>query len=243
MTFLDHLEELRKRIFYSVIALGVCAVAGFIFSPRLVDLLTRSARSLVFLSPSEALVVQLKVALIAGAFVAAPVMFYQFWRFVRPALYHREAKYIAWAVCISTVFFAGGVAFAYFIIVPFAMKFLLGFESEKLRAMLSIDKFVSTVGTFLIAAGLMFQMPVVLFFLTKLGVVTPRMLMKNQRVAIVLIFIIAAILSPPDVFSQIMMAIPLLALYELGVLGSYIASRGRAKGESRSGADENGLKP
>jgi sec-independent protein translocase protein TatC len=223
MTFLDHLEELRKRIFYSLIALCVAAVVGFFFSQRVTDLLTRPVPNLVFLAPAEAFVVQLKVALVTGLFLAAPVIFYQFWRFVRPALQKHEVKYIAVAVVVSSVLFAVGVAFAYLVVVPIAMKFLLSFETPKLHAMLSISEFVGTVGAFLLACGVIFQLPIIMFFLAKLGVVTPKLLMKNQRIAVVLIFIVAAILSPPDVFSQVLMAVPLLVLFELGVLASLLA--------------------
>jgi sec-independent protein translocase protein TatC len=227
MTFLDHLEELRKRIFYSLIALVAAAVVGFFFSQRVLDLITRPVPSLVFLAPAEAFVVQLKVALVTGLFIAAPVIFYQFWRFVRPALQKHEVKYIASAVVVSSVLFVAGVAFAYLVVVPVAMKFLLGFETPKLHAMISISEFVGTVGAFLLACGVIFQIPVIMFFLTKLGVVTPKLLMKNQRIAVVLVFIVAAILSPPDVFSQVLMAIPLLVLFELGVLASFLAQARR----------------
>ncbi len=228
MTFLDHLEELRKRIFYSLIALCVAAVVGFFISQRVLDLLTRSVPNFVFLAPAEAFVVHLKVALITGLFLAAPVIFYQFWRFVRPALQKHEVKYIVLAVVVSSVLFAVGVAFAYLVVVPVAMKFLLSFETPKLQPMISISEYVGTVGTFLLASGVMFQLPVIMFFLTKLGVVTPKLLMKNQRIAVVLVFIVAAILSPPDIFSQSLMAVPLLVLFELGVLASSLA-RPRSK--------------
>lgn len=224
-SFFDHLEELRKRIFYSCIGLFVAAFAAFFFSNRILGLITRLVPKLVFLSPSEAFVVQLKTALVAGCFVAAPFIFYQFWRFVRPALRRNEAKYIVGAVLACTLFFAAGVAFAYFIIVPFALKFLLGFQTEHLQAMLSIDKFVGTVAAFVLACGLVFQLPVASFFLTKLGVVTPRLLWKNQRVAVVVIFVVAAVVSPPDVFSQILMAIPLFVLYQVSILASLLARR------------------
>ena len=223
MTFLDHLEELRKRILYSLVALGAGAVAGFFFAQRVTDLLTRPVPDLVFLAPAEAFVVQLKVALVTGLFLASPAIFYQFWRFVRPALQKHEVKYIASAVVVSSVLFVAGVAFAYLVVVPVAMKFLLGFETPKLRAMISINQYVGTVGAFLLACGVIFQLPVMMFFLTKLGVVTPRALMKNQRVAVVLGFVAAAVLSPPDVFSQALMAVPLLVLFELGVLASFLA--------------------
>ncbi len=223
MTFLDHLEELRKRIFYALIAVGVAAVAGFFVSQRVLDLLTRPVPKLVYLAPAEAFVVQLKVALVTGLFIASPVIFYQFWRFVRPALYKHEVKYIAAAVVVSSVLFVAGVAFSYLVVVPVAMKFLLSFQSPKLQAMLSIGEYVGTVGAFLLACGVIFQLPVIMFFLTKLSVVTPRLLMKNQRIAVVLVFVVAAVLSPPDVFSQTLMAVPLLLLFELGVLASLLA--------------------
>ncbi|MBM3330978.1 twin-arginine translocase subunit TatC [candidate division WOR-3 bacterium] len=230
MTFLDHLEELRKRIFYSLIALGVTAVVAFFFSQQVLDLLTRSVPKLVFLAPAEAFVVQLKVALTTGVFLAAPVIFYQFWRFVRPALQKHEVKYISAAVSVCSLLFVAGVAFAYLVVVPISMRFLLGFETPKLQAMISISEYVGTVGAFLLACGVIFQLPVIMFFMTKLGVITPKLLMKNQRIAVVLVFIAAAILSPPDVFSQILMAVPLLALFELGVVASYLAKARRSAG-------------
>ena len=237
--FLDHLEELRKRIIYALVALVAGAIVGIVFSQRLINFLTQPLHAdLVFLTPSEALMTQLKVALIAGALIASPIIFYQFWRFIRPALHPGEAKYITWAVLFSTVFFAGGMAFAYLVMIPFGMKFLLSFETEKLHAMLSIKNYIGTVTGFMFATGLVFQMPIVIFFLTKLGIVKPRMLMKHQRIAIVIILIVAAILSPPDVFSQILMAIPLLVLYELSVVGSFIAAgrqRASQEGEVRAG--------
>lgn len=223
MTFLDHLEELRKRILYSLVALAVGAAVGFFFSRRVLDLLTRPVPELVFLAPAEAFVVQLKVALVTGLFLASPAIFYQFWRFVRPALQRHEVKYIASAVVVTSLLFVAGVAFANFVVVPVAMKFLLSFESPRLHPMISINQYVGTVGAFLLACGVIFQLPVMMFFLTKLGVVTPKLLMKNQRVALVLGFVVAAVLSPPDVFSQALMAVPLLVLYELGVAASFLA--------------------
>jgi sec-independent protein translocase protein TatC len=223
MSFWDHLEELRKRIFHSLIGVGIGATAGFFISNRVLGLLTRNVPRLVFLGPSEAFVVQLKVALVTGVMLAAPFIIYQFWRFVRPALAPREARSITLAVLVGTLFFAGGVAFAYFVVVPTAMKFLLSFETPKLQAMLSISQYVETVAAFILACGIVFQLPVVMFFLSKLGIVTPKLLMKNQRIAIVLVFVAAAILSPPDVVSQIMMAVPLFVLFELGVLASFLA--------------------
>jgi sec-independent protein translocase protein TatC len=235
MTFFDHLEELRRRIFYAAIAVALAAIAGYFLSDRVLELLTRPVPQLVFLAPAEAFVVKLKVALVTGLFIAAPVVIYQFWRFVRPALAGREAKYIALAVLFCTVFFFGGMAFAYFVVVPLGIRFLLSFQTPRLTAMISINEYVGTVAAFIFACGLIFQLPMVLFFLTKLGVVTPKLLWKNQRIAVVIIFIAAAIFSPPDVFSQCLMAAPMLVLYELGILASYIAAR---SGRRRALADD-----
>jgi sec-independent protein translocase protein TatC len=223
----SHLEELRKRIVYSLIALVVGAAIAYFFSDRIVALLTRSVDKLVFLSPTEAFVVQLKAALVVGGLLAAPVIFYQLWRFVRPALRANEARPLTWAVFFSTVFFLGGAAFAYFIMIPWAMKFLLGFGSGKVEPMLSLERYVTAVAEFMLAAGTVFEMPVVIFFLSLLGLVRPKTLWKHQRIAIVIIFIVAAILSPPDIFSQILMAIPMLVLYELSILASFLATRRR----------------
>lgn len=227
MSFFDHLEELRRRVFRAGIAVSIAAIAGYFLSDRVLALLTRPVPELVFLAPAEAFVVKLKVSLVTGLFLAAPAVIYQFWRFVRPALAPREAKYITGAVLFSTIFFAGGMAFAYFVVVPIGIKFLLSFQTPRLRAMLSISEYVGTVSAFILACGLIFQLPIVMFFLTKLGVVTPKLLMRNQRVAIVIILIAAAVLSPPDVFSQVLMAIPMLVLFELSVLSSSLAAAGR----------------
>jgi len=226
-SFLDHLEELRKRIFWAALALVVGAVVGYFFSDWLTALLTRPVPRLVFLTPAEAFVVKLKVALIAGLFIAAPAVFYQFWRFVKPALLPRETRYVTLAVIFCTFFFCLGVAFSYLVVLPVGLKFLLGFETAKLQPMLSIDRYITFISEFLLAFGLVFQIPVVIFFLTKLGVVTPRLLMKQQKVAIVIIFIVAAVLTPPDVISQLLMAGPLLVLYEISILGSFLAARTR----------------
>jgi sec-independent protein translocase protein TatC len=228
MSFFDHLEELRRRIFYAIIAVGIAAIAGWFVSAPLLEFITRPVHKLVFLAPAEAFVTQLKVALIAGALIAAPVVLYQFWRFVRPALLPREAGSIGLAVAFGTLFFFGGFAFAYFAALPVGLKFLLGFESPKLEPMLSIGRYVSFATGIMLAFAIVFQMPVVLFFLTKLGIVTPKMLWKNQRLAILIIVIAAAIFTPPDVVSQMLMAVPMLVLYELSILGSWLAVRGRA---------------
>lgn len=235
MPFLEHLEEFRRRLINSLIALLVGAVAGYFAAPYALAVITRPVPSLVYLAPAEAFVVRLKAALAVGLVLASPVIFYQLWRFVKPALSRDEASHFAVAVLSSSVFFLGGLAFAYFIIVPVGLGFFLSFETPSLRAMFSLDRYVTFVAQLLFASGVVFQLPVAAFFLTKLGIVNPRLLRKSRRVAVVVILVVAAVLTPPDVFTQVLLAVPLLLLYELSVVVSALAARkGRNKADKSS---------
>ena len=229
--FLDHLEELRRRIFFALIGLVVGVVVAYFFSGRLLDLLTMPVEKMIFLSPPDAFVTRLKVALIAGLVLASPWMFYQFWRFVRPALLAREARTITLAVVFSTFFLLGGVAFALFVILPIGIRFLLSFESAKLEFLPSIDRYVTFVSHILLGAGLVFQLPVVVFFLARLGILTPKLLRKNRPIAVVLLVFIAALLTPPDVFTQLLLGVPLVILYELSIFGAVLAARARSRSQ------------
>lgn len=227
LPLLDHLEELRRRILYGLAALLVCAIGAWFVSGPVLDLLTRPVERLVFLSPPEAFVTRLKAALVTGAFIAGPFLFYHFWRFVRPALLPGESRYVLLAVLFSTLFLAGGVLFGFFVVLPIGVRFFLGFEGPRLEAMISIGRYVGFAAQILLATGLIFQLPVAIFFLTKLGIVTPRSLRRNRRHAIIGVFILAAVLTPPDVFTQLLLAGPMIVLFELSILGSVIAARTR----------------
>jgi sec-independent protein translocase protein TatC len=227
MSFLDHLEELRKRVFGALVAVIIGALVAYFFSGFLLDLLTAPVEKLVFLSPPEAFITRIKVALVAGTALVSPYIFYQVWRFIRPALGRGEARQVGLAVLFSTIFFLGGIAFALLLILPIGIKFLLSFETPRLEAMMSIDRYVSFATHILLAAGLVFQLPVVVFFLSRLGIVNPKMLRKRRRVAIVGIAILSALLTPPDIFTQLLMVAPLIVLYEISIFGSAIAHRAR----------------
>jgi sec-independent protein translocase protein TatC len=229
MGLLDHLEELRRRILCSIVSVIVCAIIGYVISQYVMDFLTVPVERLVFLAPTEAFVTKLKVALICGLFIALPVLFYHFWRFVKPALYAHERKYVMLAVLFSTLFFFSGVVFAYFIVLPIGLRFLLSFQSDKLEATLSISNYLTFITKILLAFGVIFQLPVISFFLTKMRILKPQFLRRGRRIAIVLIFIAAAILTPPDVFTQLLMAGPLIILYELSIWVSVFASRSQRR--------------
>lgn len=227
MGLLDHLEELRTRLIICIAATFLCAVIGYFFSPIILKVLSEPVGELVFLAPTEAFITRLKIALIGGVFLALPVVFYQFWRFVAPGLMKKERKYVFFTVLSSTVFFLVGASFAYFVILPIAIRFFLSFQTESLRAMLSLEKYIGFVAKLFLAFGVVFQLPVLSFFLTKMGLITPDFLKKRWRVAFALIFIASAIFTPPDVFTQILMAIPLILLFGISILVSALAARGR----------------
>jgi sec-independent protein translocase protein TatC len=225
LTITEHLEELRSRIIKSIIA----AAAGSFVSYGLIDSimprLARPAGQLVFIAPQEAFVTNIKIALFGGVFLASPVILYQIWRFISTGLKENEAKYVFLFAPLSFVFFLLGAAFGYLVIVPIGLKFLLGFATETVRPMISVGRYVTFVGLLTIMFGVIFELPIASLFLTKLGVVTPYLLANKRKYAIVSIFLVAAALTPPDVVTQCLMAVPLLVLYELGIIFSKLAFR------------------
>jgi len=237
MPFFKHLEELRKRLVVSLIAIGVGFFATYSFSAKLLVIIQKPLnRPLIFLSPTEAFWVDLLVALFAGILLAAPVILYQMWKFVAPGLLQKEKRYIVPFTLFSTLFFSMGVCFAYFIALPLGLRFLLGFATADLQPMLSLSKYVTFFGKLLLAFGVMFEFPVVIFLLTRLGILQPQTLAKNRKYAILGIFVVSALLTPPDVISQILLAIPLVGLFELSLLVSRIVRR---KEEKKKVAEEH----
>ncbi len=233
MDLFDHLEELRTRLFICLGGVLVTTVVSFVFVDYLRGLLTRPAGNMVFIytKPAEALMANIRVAFIAGVVFAMPLLLTQFLLFISPALYKNEKKIIIPSVLAMLLFFAMGFSFAYFTVLPFAIRFFIGFATDDLRPMFTISEYLGFANQFLFAFGFVFQMPLVFLFLGKLNLVTPGFLRKSRKYALLVIFIFAAVLTPPDVFSQVMMAVPLLFLYELGIILVVFAQRGRKKAE------------
>jgi len=230
--FLSHLEELRKRLVTISIGVGVAFVVCYIFSERLFQLLILPLKNvlpegdhLIFTNLPEMFITYLKVSLIAGILLAAPFIFYELWLFIAPGLYQREKKYVIPFVLFSTILFVGGSLFGYFVVFPFGFKFFLGFSNEYVKALPSVKQYFSFSIKLLFAFGVVFELPVVVFFLAKMGVVTADFLKKQRKYAILLTFIIAAILTPPDVATQCMMAGPLIVLYEISILIAKMARK------------------
>ncbi len=227
--FTEHLEELRKRLIICFTAVGIGFVLSYGFKEKLFQILTRplirvmqTGDKLIFTGLPEAFFTYLKVAFLSGIILAAPVIFYQFWMFVAPGLYDKEKRLMAPIVFLSTFFFVGGAFFGYFIVFPYGFKFFLGFASEIIRPLPSMREYLGFASKLLLAFGLVFELPLIITFLARLGIVSVSFLKKNRKYALLLFFVGAAILTPPDVVTQIMMALPLMVLYEISIIGARI---------------------
>ncbi len=239
MSFIEHLEELRKRLLRAVLAIVVGFGVCFVFKERLFDIiagpvikLLPQGSTLVFTGLPDPFFMYLKTAFVAGVFLVLPFVIYQMWLFVRPGLYERERKLAFPFIFFGVLLFYTGGAFAYFLVFPAAFKFFLGFQTEALKPMLSIRDYVSLVMILMLAFGAVFETPIVIVLLGLLGVVHSDMLRKGRRYFIVLAFIIGAILTPtPDIVNQSLMAIPMLLFYEVGILILSVFEKKRAREE------------
>jgi sec-independent protein translocase protein TatC len=245
MSFMEHLGELRTRIVRSLIALLVGLVITLPFSERIVDFLARPIKkmgyTLIFTSPTEAFWVQMKVALMAGLFLAAPGILWQVWRFVEPGLHANEKKYAVPFILIGSVLFIGGGAFSLFVVTPYALNFLLSYARPGLTPMITLQNHVDFLLKFTLAFGIVFELPLAITLLARMGVVSARMLSRNRKYAILGAFIVAAVLTPtPDIFNQTLMAGPLILLYEVGIVSARIFGR---RAPPRSPAASNGGPP
>ncbi|MFC1623980.1 twin-arginine translocase subunit TatC [Candidatus Omnitrophota bacterium] len=222
-TIVEHLEELRSRIIKSVIFIIASSILIYNFTDKILLNLVKPVGRLVFIAPIEAFTTNIKIAFFGGLFLSSPFILYQIWQFVSVGLKESERRYILIFGPLSFIFFILGAGFGYFIIVPIGIKFLLGFGTDFITPMISVGRYVSFVGILTFTFGAVFQIPLILLFLTKIGIVTPLFLSKKRRHAVVIIFILAATLTPPDVITQCLMAGPLILLYELGLLFSKFA--------------------
>ena len=226
--FTAHLEELRKRLIICFVATGIGVVIAYGFKEKLFEILTlplvremRPGDKLIFTGLTEAFFTYMKVSVIAGIILASPIIIYQFWAFVGPGLYQKEKRYFVPIVLLSAFFFIGGSLFCFFVVFPFAFKFFLSFATDVIQPLPSMNEYLSFASKTILGFGLAFELPLVIVFLARLGIVTVDFLRKNRKYAILLIFIIAAILTPgPDVASQVLLAIPLMFLYEISIIGA-----------------------
>lgn len=250
MTFFEHLAELRKKIIVSLCALIVMFIVCFNYSEYIFKFMIFPLKytldfsvkhlyihfiyddklqntKLIFLSPTEGFWMNMKVALVSAFIISLPIIFHQLWSFLSPGLHEKEKKYILPFILFATGLFLIGASFCFFIVLPFAMKFLLTYKiGDYMMPMLSVGQYVDFCLKFILAFGIVFELPIIIIFFTKMGFVTPDTLASKRKYAIVLAFIIAAILTPtPDVFNQTLMAVPMILLYEVGILMSRLFIR------------------
>lgn len=241
----EHLIELRNRLLRAVLAVLVGFLVCYTVAESIYDVLLYPLRSvagaevkLIYTGLQEAFITYLKVAFYAGAFLAAPYAIWQIWMFVAPGLYLRERRAVApLLIAVPVLFFAGG-AFAYGLVLPLAFQYFLSFSTNTIESMPRVAEYLSLVVTLMFAFGLTFEMPVVLMLLIKVGVVSTRALIDKRRYATVAMAIFAAVVTPPDPISMLLMLAPLLAMYEVAILGGKWIERGRPTPDRQSDEDQ-----
>lgn len=225
--FLEHLDEMRRRLIVALVAMSACAFASFFYADKILDFMAIPMRPYIdavyFFSPADAFVVKIKVSLLSGLIFSSPVILAQLWLFVSPALYPNERRAILPLTFITTSLFVGGSCFSFFKVAPMTLQFLMSMQTEFMKPMVSMSEYISFLTMMVIAFGFAFNLPVFILALVASRVVGTQALNKFQRHVIVLIFIAAAVLTPgPDIASQLMLAIPLLILFELSIVAAYI---------------------
>jgi len=234
MSFLEHLDELRSRLIHVVAALVVGFVACWAYRDPIFHFLTDPLRlshpevKFIFTGPSEALMLKMKMSFFVGIFVASPYILYQVWAFVSPGLYKHEKAYAVPFIAAGTLFFLGGAAFGHYYLFPATFRFLVEFGGTDMQFLPKVDEYYSFYSWFLLGLGAVFQLPVVIFVLARIGIVTPRFLLRNFKYAVLAAFIVAAVITPSaDIVNQTMLALPMLGLYLLGVGVAWLFGRPR----------------
>jgi sec-independent protein translocase protein TatC len=224
MSFLEHLDELRSRLIKVVLWLLVGTIACWSFRDPIFHFLTQPLRvhhpdiKFIFTSPSEALMLKMKMSFFVGIFAVAPMILYQVWAFVAPGLYRHEKAYAVPFIMAGSLFFLGGAAFGHYYLFPITFRFLVDFGGTDMQFLPKVGEYYSFYSWFLLGLGLVFQLPVVIFVLARIGLVTPGFLLRKFKYAVVISFVLAAIITPtPDMVTQSLLALPMLGLYLLGI--------------------------
>lgn len=223
----EHLTELRTRLIRCIIAILLGFGACYFFKEKIFFILIKplqqslgDSNAVIFTGIPEAFFTYIKTALLSGLIITLPFVFYQFWIFIAPGLYEGEKKAVIVLTILSVIFFAIGSSFGYFLVFPYGFKFLLGFANENIKALPSMKEYFTFASKLLFAFGFAFELPLILTGLAKMGIVTTSFLKKNRKYAVLIFFTVAAIITPPDVVTQIMMALPMIILYEISIIGA-----------------------
>jgi sec-independent protein translocase protein TatC len=247
MTFLEHLEDLRKRLWYSFVAIFVVLIPAWFFSKQIFEILSKPVTQflpqgvkMAYTGLTDPFMLYIKVSFLAAIFVTSPFIFLQVWYFVAPGLYQKEKKYVVPFVAFTTVFFLIGAAFGYFVMFPWACRFFLTMGSD-FNPVLTVNTYFSFSLKLLLGIALVFEMPTLVFFLSKIGLITSRWMLKNFKYAVLAVFIIAAVITPtPDMVTQSILAVPMLALYGLGILIAFFFGKESKTRKAEKAAESGG---
>jgi sec-independent protein translocase protein TatC len=238
-SFFDHLDELRGRLLKAGVAVCAAAVLFYTKIDFFLSWITRPVGYVVFTSPGDAFWARMTLTLWGGLFLAFPFVLYQIWQFVAAGLKEQEQQYIKIYAPVSMALFALGGAFGYFMVVPFALEFLMGFASDMMRPMITVQSYIGFISSLVLAFGVVFELPLVLMFLTRIGIATPEFLIQKRRHAYIILLIVSAVITPPDYITQLLMAAPLIGLYELGIVVSKWSYNRKTKEAESRGREVN----
>ncbi|HSL93733.1 MAG TPA: twin-arginine translocase subunit TatC [Bacillota bacterium] len=228
MTVIEHLNELRKRLFVVLISVVLVSLVSLVYAARLLDIISMGL-PLIYIRPSEAFMAHVRIAVTTGLTACTPIIFYNIAAYLMPAFTKREKRLLILGVFLMLVLFFSGIYFAWAMVFPLAMDFFANFATDTLTPYYTVGDYVSFATSFFLAFGLVFQLPVVFWVLGALGMVTARTLRSVRKYSLIVIMILAAFLTPPDVVSQMLLAMPMLVLYEFGIVLVAISERGRRR--------------
>ena len=245
MTFLEHLEDLRKRLWYSFVAIFAAVIPAYVFSKDVFKALSRpvtqflpEGMKMAFTGLADPFMLYIKVAFLTALFVTSPFIFLQLWYFIAPGLYQKEKKYVFPFVTFTTIFFLAGAAFGYFVMFPWACRFFLKLGSE-FTPVITVNTYFSFSLKLLLGIALVFELPTLVFFLSKIGLITSRWMIRNFKYAVLAVFVIAAVITPtPDMVTQSILAVPMLALYGLGILIAFFFGKERKTRREKKAEEE-----
>ncbi|MBF0429900.1 MAG: twin-arginine translocase subunit TatC [Fibrobacteria bacterium] len=229
MTLWDHIRELRSRLIYASLAIVIASIGSYIYWRKIWALLTQPLKNtdvqLINTAPIEAFITSIKVAIISGIVISSPIVLWHIWRFIAPGLFEKEKKMIIPVLFFSVALFLGGAAFCYFTVLPYGIAFLANYTLGDITPSWRQGEYASFILKVLIAFGASFELPIISFALTRLGLVDAKMLWSFSRYAIIIIFVTAAFLTPPDPVTQVLLAVPLILIYGLSIFISYLTGK------------------
>lgn len=232
LTLVGHLGELRKRIMVIVIFIILGSIFSYRYIDTIVEYIVKPSKGIefIYLSPPELFLDYIKISILSGLILSSPMTLLQIWLFVKPGLKENEKRYLFFSMGMGVVFFAMGALFAYLIIIPISIAFFINLELQNINALFSFDKYLSFTISLLLSFGLVFELPMLIILLVQLNFINAEMLKKYRKFVVLIIVIVAAILTPPDVVSQILLALPMLLLYEFSIwMAAIIGKRKKRK--------------